>query len=560
MKKYILHICFLLASLPTWSQTIMIPPATPVGESCRILTDRSIYVAGEDIRFSLFYGHPDEPDGSDWSKVFYTELVSPSGDAFSRTKIKIDSTGPEGVLEIPIDLPSGTYFLKGYTKWMKNYGPGAYTYLSVDVVNPIIKTVLLPDTLSEYSLPLALEFEDSFIPGPVHSDMLPELGQRMLIQLGLTIEDLKSPFEACVTVVRQGSLGKQWKSSDGDDRTLLPDASHIPETRGISITGRVEESGTGVLVPFAMVYISLKGEENGFYCNYADSEGKFFFTLPESYMNQDLFIAAYHKEVGNLRIYIDQDFCLEPLRLPSYPFQILAEDEASIKAMVVNAQIRKQYEMSPSGQEFAGEHKENFFYGEPTSVIRFDDFIRLPTMEEYFTEVTPQISINRSNKHKSFSVSGTHPDLNHYDPLVLIDGVAIFDIESILAISPAYIDRIEIVEAPFIRGNLTFGGIIHLISRNGDMGYIDLPKSGLLVNYSMFDKGLPGNPVIQLENTRMPDVRNTLYWNPHIRIMPGIPEIIQFTTPDQTGTYQLVVRGFDSEGIYYENIFPFHVN
>jgi hypothetical protein len=31
-------------------------------------------------------------------------------------------------------------------------------------------------------------------------------------------------------------------------------------------------------------------------------------------------------------------------------------------------------------------------------------------------------------------------------------------------------------------------------------------------------------------------------------------------TPDQTGAYQLVVRRFDSEGIYFENIFPFHVN
>jgi len=538
----------------------MIPPATLVWEDCRILTDRSIYVAGEDIRFSLFYRRPDGPDGTDWSKVFYVELVSPSGDAFSRTKIKIDSTGPGGVVEIPMDLPSGTYFLKGYTKWMKNYGPSTYTYLSVDVVNPVIKTVLLPDTLSEYTLPLALEFEGSGIPDPVHSDMLTELGQRKPMRLNLTIENLNSPLEGCVTVVRQGSLGKQWKSSDGDERARLTDMSHIPETRGISITGRVEEDSTGVLVPFAVVYISLKGEEDGFYCNYADSEGKFFFTLPESYVKQDLFVAAYHREVGNLRIHIDQDFCLEPLSLPSYPFQILAEDEAMIKVMVVNAQIGEQYERSLSGQESPRERKGNYFYGEPTSVILFDDFIRLPTMEEYFTEVTPQISINRSNKKRSFSVLGTHQDLNHYDPLVLIDGVAIFDTESVLAISPAYIDRIEIVEAPFIRGNLTFGGIIHLISRKGDMAYIDLPASGLLVNYSMFDKGLPGNPVFQPDNPRMPDVRNTLYWNPHIRIMPGTPEPIHFNTPDQTGAYQLVFRGFDSEGNYFESIFPFLVN
>ncbi len=72
----------------------------------------------------------------------------------------------------------------------------------------------------------------------------------------------------------------------------------------------------------------------------------------------------------------------------------------------------------------------------------------------------------------------------------MIDGVAIFDVEAVLAVSPRLIDRVEIVNAPYIRGNVTFGGIISLISRNNDLGYIDLPSSGLLVNYRMLD--LPG--------------------------------------------------------------------
>ena len=47
----------------------------------------------------------------------------------------------------------------------------------------------------------------------------------------------------------------------------------------------------------------------------------------------------------------------------------------------------------------------------------------------------------------------------------MIDGVAIFDVESALAVSPRYIDRMEIVDAPYIKGNVTFGGIINLISK-----------------------------------------------------------------------------------------------
>lgn len=559
MKKILLHISFLLACMFTWSQSNLDPPAIPLGESCRILSDRSIYVAGEDIRFSLFYRQPEGAEANDWSKVLYAELVSSSGDAYSRTKIKVDDPGTGGVLEIPADLPSGTYFLKGYTKWMKNYGPSSYTYLSVDVVNPHVKTVLLPDTLQENVIPLVQEFESS-IPGPVQTEMVRETVKRIPVRMSLKAEKPTLPLEACITVVRPGSLGKQWKSSVGDGHTVPGDWENIPETRGISISGRVEEDSSGAPVSFAVVYISLMGEEKGFFCNYSDAEGRFFLTVPESYLKQDLYIAAYQRETDKLKISIDQDFCLEPLHLPSLPLEIKNEHEELIRNMVVNAQIRDQYTGSSDIHEFIRESGDGYFYGEPTSVIRFDDFIRLPNMQEYISEVIPQISIQRSKKRLSFKVQGKHPDLNHFTPLVLVDGVAIFDVEAVLDISPSYIDRIEIVEAPFIRGNLTFGGIIHLISRNGNMAYIDLPSSGLLVNYSMFDKGFQGHPAFQPENPRIPDVRNTLYWNPHIRIMPGKTETIQFYTPDQSGSYEVVVRGFDSDGSYFENTFPFRVD
>jgi len=92
------------------------------------------------------------------------------------------------------------------------------------------------------------------------------------------------------------------------------------------------------------------------------------------------------------------------------------------------------------------------------------------------------------------------------------------------------------------------------------MGYIDLPSSGLLVNYSMYDKDKPGDPVFQPHNPRMPDVRNTLYWDPYLKISPGIPEKISFYTPDAAGSYQVVVRGFDGDGNLIARIFPFRVN
>ena len=560
MKKPVLYMILLLASLHSWSQQASFLAAhTPEGESCRILSDRSIYVAGENIRFSVFYRSPGEVSETDLSKVGYVELISPAGVAYARTKIELDSAAG-GSLTVPLDLPSGTYFLKAYTRWMRNYGPKAYTYISVDVVNPFVKTVLQSDTLRESTVLLKKLSKDSGTSEALHVDMPGRFEKRSPVNLDLIWGNPLLPLECCVTVIPEGSLEKQWEYVPQVAQSGSGVRSYIPETRGISITGRIEDDSTGNPVPFAMVYISLMGDERGFICNYADSSGRFFFTLPDSYKEQDLFISAYHKEVGNLRVNIDQDFCMDALNLPSYPIQIGSTDEALIQAMVVNAQIGDQYS-GPDGDAGMTEAvEEGYFYGEPSSVIHFDDFIKLPTMEEYLTEVTPQVSVRRSMRRKELRVLGPHPDLNFYDPLIMVDGVAVFDVEAVLAISPGYIERLEVVEAPFVRGNLTFGGIVNLISRKGDMGYIYLPSSGLLVNYSMFGTPQSGRQVNQTDNPRLPDVRNTIYWNPHLLILPGEEPELSFISPEAGGNYQVVVRGFDSSGSYLESSYSFRVD
>ena len=172
----------------------------------------------------------------------------------------------------------------------------------------------------------------------------------------------------------------------------------------------------------------------------------------------------------------------------------------------------------------------------------------------------PEVSIQKSNRIKKLRVWGEHQELEFYEPLMMIDGVAIFDVESILGMSPRYIDKIEIVDAPYIKGNVTFGGIVNIISRNNDMGFIELPSSGLLVNYQMFDQSIHGDQIHIPTDPQLPDVRNTLYWNPQVELSPDKVEKISFRAPDMRGEYQILLRGYDSLGNYYEESIPFKVD
>lgn len=547
MKRLFVHILLFLALAPLWSQQ----------EECRILTDRSLYVAGEDINFSVYYRGPGGMAVPEGSQVFYLELISPAGEAWSRAKIRMDSMHTGGHIDVPRDMPSGTYFLKGYTRWMRNFGPAAYNYLSVDVVNPYVRTVLRSDTLSEFTVSLLPGGGKKAGTGPVIASKPGVQEKRSPMQLELNSPALDVPLECCISIIPAGSLEKQWESVPASGTVSEKSRELLPETRGIAISGTVEADSTGKPVPFAIVYVSIMGEKKDFFCNYSDSAGRFYFTLPGSYQGRELFISSYHAERGNLQVVIDQDFCKEPVKLPSFPFRIPEGREEVVRNMVINAQISEQYSSPGKDKDSSDPAVRGWFYGEPGSVIHFDDFIRLPTMEEYFTEVTPQVAIKRNGGRRSFRVLGDHHDLRFYDPLIMVDGVAVFDTEAVLAISPGYIDRFEIVEDPFVRGNLTFGGIIHLISRKGDMGYIDLPSSGLLVNYSMYTTASSGNTAYRPADPRIPDARNTLYWNPGIRMNPSEELSISLYSPEVPGTYDVVIRGYDPEGRYFESRTPF---
>jgi hypothetical protein len=141
----------------------------------------------------------------------------------------------------------------------------------------------------------------------------------------------------------------------------------------------------------------------------------------------------------------------------------------------------------------------------------------------------------------------------------MVDGVAVFDTESVLAISPRYVERVELYTAPYVRGNITFGGIINLVTLEGNMGYMDLPASGLMVRYALLQRHPSGLVSPAPADPRMPDVRNTLYWDPMLTTIQKEDSGIRFPTPDAGGRYCVLIRGYNSSGSYIQRVIPLEV-
>ncbi len=492
------------------------------------------------------------------------ELISPEGVSLWQSKFPADSTGASGALQIPLDLPSGSYYLKGYTRWMRNFGPSCYAYLSIWVVNPYRKEMLPADSSNRKNP--AGEWETRGSVNPVAlTGMLETYPPRSGICIMPEIGPGTGTVSGSVSVSKPGISEEQYEPLPQAVPRTMNRFGHIPETRGASLSGRVVTAGSSKPVPYAVVYVTIMDGQRQFYCNYADSSGRFFFAFPSISGTKELFISASHPDNTPLEINVDHDFCMMPLSLPSLPMPLDERSLPLLRELAVNAQVLGQFESTPDGsggslvQTGSDSSRPEYFYGEPLSVVRFADFIKLPTMQEYFTELVPQVAIRRTGRIRTFRILGSHPDLNFHDPLVMVDGVAVFDHEAVLGISPRLVDRVEIVHVPYIKGALTFGGILHVITRERNLGYMDLPDSGLLIDYQMAAGGKEGVDITPLGSPREYDARNTLYWDPDFFLKEGSEGSIAFFTGDTRGSYRVLFRGYTENGNYFRQEWKFEV-
>ncbi|MCD4770484.1 MAG: hypothetical protein K8R35_09995, partial [Bacteroidales bacterium] len=101
-----------------------------------VFTDRSVYAVNEQIYFRADLVAEGLPEDKVWSSVLYAELVSTSGTSLSRAKFDISDQACFGMLSIPASALTGNYFLKCYTRWMRNAGAGNFSYTQIKIINP----------------------------------------------------------------------------------------------------------------------------------------------------------------------------------------------------------------------------------------------------------------------------------------------------------------------------------------------------------------------------------------------------------------------------------------
>jgi len=412
--------------------TLILFPLVMAGQTTGdvgLTTGRAMYITGEQIEFSAVV--------NDESTVLYAEILTPKGNSIARGKFMVTDKRSSGCVTIPADVITGVYFLRAYIRVMRNDGPETYAYLAIRIINPLV---------------------DQVLPGNEQ----------------VRWEDY--PDQRLVPTVK----------ALGSDNT-----EYCREQGGVAISGLVKSTSTGRPLIGEMVNLSILGGENELMSVRTDQNGRFNFVMPELYGWREIYLGASglpsdkasgSKGLGEVSVLADNDFCTLPLQLPSYIFTLSTEERSVAYNLAVNA--RKV----PALTDSISPDNKRSFYGTPHQLLSLAEYVQLPTLEEYLNELPGIVKVRRVNGKKQFRVMGSQVEMTEIPPLVLIDYVPVDDVDKILAVPPIAIDRIEMINEPYLKGGTLYGGIISIYSKKGDFAGVELPASGIFIKYRFLEE------------------------------------------------------------------------
>jgi len=523
-------------------------------EKLQLFTDRNLYASGEKISFRLYnLSHPLLKENG-WSRVFYLELVNTRNTAVARGKYRLNSQGGEGQIIIPDTVGTGHYYLRAYTNWMRNYPPSGYFHLPLAIVNP--RRISSGD-LSAGSNGIVSSQE---APGPVAAIACTadkgSYGKREKVSVRIRLENGdSSPDAYCISVTKTGYLDEAYHYTPAPvsgDPLQLKDLVHYPETKGATLSGMVMIGEEERPADYYLLGMTMLGSDPDYMEFMTDRNGRFLVNVHARTGKQDALLTVHSKRQEAVKILTDEAFSSDFSAFPIPAADFFGEGRALVEELMVNVQLRAAFRLRDRDSVDAEEsHPDELFYGFPEFRYRTEDYVALPDLEEFFFEIVPQVQVERTNGQADLAVLDDDGRILPVPPLILVDYVPVPDIGELLSVSPQRIDHIDIVNRLYLRRDHTYGGIVNITTRRGDRAGIELPGSASFIRFD----GLTGqqereSPEYegQLGKDRIPDLRNTLYWEADYEITPENGGRLEFYTSDLTGEYMVVVRGMTSAG------------
>jgi hypothetical protein len=361
-------------------------------------------------------------------------------------------------------------------------------------------------------------------------------------------------------------LTQGWRRFEWNDSaaTQKPAFKFLPEYEGHIVNGKLVNKQTGVPESHITAFVSITGQRFQYSSALSDKEGDLRFIVKDFFGTEEIIVQTDQKADTGYRVDIFSPFSEQTSSSILPPFNLSEKLKDALVTRSIGAQTQNLYLSDSIRQFFPPQFTDTtVFYGKPDKEYLLDDYTRFVTMEEVIREFISEVRLKKQQDQFHFAVLN-HPYKTFFenDPLVLLDGVPVFDIARIISFDPLKVKKIDVVTQRYYHGHAVNHGIVSYKTYTGDLAGFQLDPASLVVEYEGLQlKRQFYSPVYDKTNTRnrLPDFRNVLYWSPDVVTDDSGKAQLTFYSSEVPGTYAVVLYGITKDGYAGSSVKTFSI-
>jgi len=340
------------------------------------------------------------------------------------------------------------------------------------------------------------------------------------------------------------------------------DIAYFPEYSGHFITGKVVNEITNEPAANIPVYLSVPGRRVQLRVCISDSKGLVHFEMKDFYGPHQILLQTNSEVDSIYRVQIFSPFS-EKFSENELSAQMSETANTDLYARNMSMQVQQSFHQNDLLKIVERPVDSVPFYFEPYRTYVLSNYTRFTTMEEVLREYVLEVNVRKSgSKYRlaTFNAPGfelrdmqTSETIFDKNPLVLLDGVPVFNMNKIIGYDPLKVEKIDIVARRYHLGTLTSDGIVTFTTYKGQLEGFKLDPHDIVLDYEgLQEKRIFYSPEYSTKTqveSRIPDFRQLLFWAPNLKTAENGKTGFSFYTGDVPGRYLIEVQGISEDGI-----------
>jgi hypothetical protein len=519
-------------------------------ERVYVSTDKDIYLAGEDVWYSLYCLDEKSGNHSDLSDVAYLQFVSNDGVAATAKGALIGGRGC-GRFRIPMTLPTGNYSIVSYTKCDGGDAVGPFNGKVISIFNTSTTARVQGGVVSrgqdravayeseskdDVQITIGLS-EDGVVPILIENSENENLDLSISVFHLDELEEMSGGYNTTSLLERKGDFEK------------VDEIDYAGEIVTVHVEGRGGESVAG-----RYVYMSAMGNTDDVYVNKVREDGTALFHTGNIMGKRDLVFevegdttSAIIEPVVKIK---EGEFGRLVSEIP--PLEIVPEMERALVERGRRMQISRRFEADTLWEMC--QKKDNSFLGNTAPLVyNLDDYTRFQNLEEVLREYVDFVRVRRSGGVEEIKVLWE----SQTKCLALLDGIPVSDHSVILGIDQHLIKQIVVYPKRYMLNHFMFDGVVNFITYKGDMAGVRLPRNVSIVEFNGISWPQVFLGMKAASEMEYPNFLSTIYWNPIVEIPANGKFEFKCVLPQYEGKFKVVIEGLTENGseVYSSHIF-----